>query len=245
MKTMQNYPEIGAESSNSISVPVKVQQKDGQQVVSARELYEFLSPTERFGNWCKRMFSYGFIESQDYTLLTFLHPQNNQELTDYALTIDCAKEIAMIQRTDKGKQARLYFIECEKQLQAERAKKEHDKQTKETTKLSRKIDKLLKEHDELKAYIVKVNTTPPVVPAVELKNKVLAGVKYITETPYAAKRFQDVYDDFLKDLKHIYNIPLDRMYARPGEDAIDTLIREGYTRQLDELATYKYTSRPQ
>ena len=86
------------------------------KVVSARELHSFLESKERFSKWIERMFEYGFEEYKDYTLYKNVHPQNLQEIIDYALTLDCAKEISMIQRSEKGKQARQYFIACEKKL---------------------------------------------------------------------------------------------------------------------------------
>lgn len=97
---------------------IPITENNGMAAVSARALYEFLMPTERFGNWCKRVFEYGFSINIDFTPLTFSHPQNKQVLDDYALTLDCAKEIAMIQRTDRGKQARQYFIEVEKRYRS-------------------------------------------------------------------------------------------------------------------------------
>ncbi len=90
----------------------------GSQVVSARELYEFLEVKAQFTDWCKRMFEYGFVENQDYVLLlkNVKQTRGGQNAIDYALTLDTSKEIAMLQRSDKGKLARQYFIECEKQL---------------------------------------------------------------------------------------------------------------------------------
>lgn len=90
--------------------------EQGSQVVSARELYQFLEVKTPFRMWSDRMFEYGFENGKDYTPYIFVHPQNKQETADYALTLDTAKEIAMLQRTEKGKQARQYFIECEKAL---------------------------------------------------------------------------------------------------------------------------------
>lgn len=87
-----------------------------------KELYEFLGISSNFSTWCKRMFEYGFTENQDYTLLSNFGTQNQRggsNAIDYALTLDTAKEIAMLQRSEKGKQARQYFIECEKQLKAQ------------------------------------------------------------------------------------------------------------------------------
>lgn len=87
----------------------------GEKVVSARALYEFLEIRRDFTTWCKKMFEYGFTEDVDYTRSG---ESVNQYVTrfDYALTLDTAKEIAMLQRSDKGKQARQYFIECERKL---------------------------------------------------------------------------------------------------------------------------------
>ena len=65
-----------------------------------------------------RMFEYGFEENIDYILVTQKKVTNNPknpftEQTDYIITVNMAKEICMIQRSEKCKQARLYFIECE------------------------------------------------------------------------------------------------------------------------------------
>ena len=80
-------------------------------IVSGRELYEFLEVKERFSKWWDRMIGYGFDKGVDYTPYQKVHPQNKQEVTDYWMKLDMAKELSMIQRTDKGKMARQYFIE--------------------------------------------------------------------------------------------------------------------------------------
>lgn len=88
-----------------------------QQAVSARELYEFLEPTERFSSWFDRQLQYGFVENQDYLGCEVFNALARQNLKDYFLSVDMAKEISMIQRSDKGKQARQYFIQCERKAQ--------------------------------------------------------------------------------------------------------------------------------
>ncbi|MGV4405258.1 phage antirepressor KilAC domain-containing protein [Ornithobacterium rhinotracheale] len=95
---------------------IKITEQNGKQAVSARELHQFLESDERFSKWFERMISYGFMQGVDYQGCTFWYAPANQTLTDYALTIDTAKEISMLQRSEKGKQARRYFIECEKKL---------------------------------------------------------------------------------------------------------------------------------
>lgn len=83
--------------------------------VSARELHEFLEIDTRFNDWFHRMTDYGFTEGMDfYSFLSKTSEQGGRPSTDYQLTIDMAKELAMIQRNDKGRQARQYFIQIEK-----------------------------------------------------------------------------------------------------------------------------------
>lgn len=90
---------------------IKISDYNGKKAVSARDLYDFLLPETPFHKWILRMFEYGFDENKDWTKLS----SENQEFKYvYVLSIDCAKEISMIQRTERGKQARLYFIAMEK-----------------------------------------------------------------------------------------------------------------------------------
>ena len=94
---------------------IKITEKEGQQLVSARELHEFLEIGQDFTSWMKRMIEYGFEEGKDFTLI-LVKSTGGRPSQDYALTIEMAKEISMIQRSEKGKQARQYFINCEKKL---------------------------------------------------------------------------------------------------------------------------------
>ena len=93
---------------------IKIEEKDGVQLVSARELYKFLEITERFQQWIdKKVEKYNFIENKDYIGCKFFNTLARQELQDYLLKIPMAKELAMLQNNEKGKQAREYFIKCE------------------------------------------------------------------------------------------------------------------------------------
>lgn len=94
---------------------IKITERDGKQAVSARELYSFLEIQTPFTMWAERMFEYGFTENVDYVSLSQKSekPQGGRPQIDYALSISCAKEISMLQRNEKGKQARQYFIEAE------------------------------------------------------------------------------------------------------------------------------------
>lgn len=90
--------------------------ENNEQLVSARELHEFLESKERFSKWFDKMLGYGFEEGVDYTPYQTVHPQNLQDISDFVLKIDMAKEISMVSKLEKGKIARKYFIECERKL---------------------------------------------------------------------------------------------------------------------------------
>lgn len=86
-----------------------------ENLVDGRSLHEFLQVETPFKKWIDRMLEYGFVEGVDFwTKMSETLPQGGRPATEYDLTIDMAKEISMLQRTERGKQARLYFIECEK-----------------------------------------------------------------------------------------------------------------------------------
>lgn len=94
---------------------------DGSTVetVSARELHEFLGSKQDFSTWIKnRIEKYEFVESVDYLLHKFMEqaPSGAKHKIDYYVSVAMAKELAMVENNDKGKQARKYFIECEKQV---------------------------------------------------------------------------------------------------------------------------------
>ena len=92
---------------------VKITEHNGNQAVSARDLHGYLEINTRFDTWINRMFDYGFEEGLDFcTILS--ESTGGRPSTNYVLTLDCAKEISMLQRNDKGKEARKYFIEVEK-----------------------------------------------------------------------------------------------------------------------------------
>lgn len=103
--------------------------KENEQLVNGRELHEFLEVATEYKKWFGRMAEYGFVENIDFIRVTQKCPTPGgiQNITDHAMKLDMAKEISMIQRTEKGKQARQYFIQVEK---------EYKQQLLDTSKLS-------------------------------------------------------------------------------------------------------------
>lgn len=126
---------------------------NGNSVVSGRDLHDFLEVKTAYKDWFPRMCEYGFIDGKDFSSI-LSESTGGRPRVDHAMTLDMAKEISMIQRTEKGKQARQYFIEVEK------AYKEKYKlpQTPEeklaltmqvTLRLDKRVGKLEKSIDEI------------------------------------------------------------------------------------------------
>ena len=87
-----------------------------EPVVSGRQLHEALEVKTEYKKWFSRMTEYGFNENEDFLRVTqkCRTPGGLQEMADHVIKLDMAKEIAMIQRTERGKQIRQYFIQVEK-----------------------------------------------------------------------------------------------------------------------------------
>jgi len=85
-------------------------------LVDARALHRFLEVEARFNDWiARRVSEYGFQEGEDfYSVLS--KSSGGRPGREYRITLDMGKELAMVERNDKGRQARRYFIECEKRL---------------------------------------------------------------------------------------------------------------------------------
>lgn len=97
---------------------IKVTTNDNHEpVVSGRNLHEALGVNSNYTTWFERMTEYGFTENEDYSLLSNFGNQTGRgghNKVDHVIKLDMAKEIAMIQRTEKGKEVRQYFIQVEK-----------------------------------------------------------------------------------------------------------------------------------
>lgn len=106
---------------------IKVQNHEGKNIVSARAVWQFLQAKRQFADWIKaRIIKYGLIEGQDYETVS-VNADNfaslngeakryGQNAIEYYLTLDTAKQLAMVEGNAKGREARQYFIDCEKAL---------------------------------------------------------------------------------------------------------------------------------
>ena len=94
---------------------IPLTENDGVSAVMGRDLHKFLEVGKDYSTWFKDMAEYGFVAGQDFSPISGnTSPAGGRPRIEHIVSLDMAKEISMIQRTDKGKQARQYFIECEK-----------------------------------------------------------------------------------------------------------------------------------
>jgi len=97
-------------------IPIQKEEVGGSEVktVNARDLHLFLESRQEFANWIRnRIGEYGFVDGRDF--LTILSKSNGgRPRREFYITLDMAKELSMVERNAKGKQARQYFIECER-----------------------------------------------------------------------------------------------------------------------------------
>lgn len=96
---------------------IKITEHNGKRAVNARELHQFLESKYQFANWIQeRITKYGFVENQDYEVFkeNLKNSNGGRPQIEYALSVDMAKELSMVENNEKGRLARKYFIECEK-----------------------------------------------------------------------------------------------------------------------------------
>lgn len=124
-KNLNDAPMLGAFVNQSEEIKVegfeliKVEERDGKQAINARELHEKLGNKKQFANWIQlRIEQYGFVENQDFQVFNQKVKNSNggRSRKEYALSLDMAKELCMIENNEKGRMIRKYFIEVEKKV---------------------------------------------------------------------------------------------------------------------------------
>ena len=103
----------GDSRSNVSGELIPLTESDGVSAVMGRDLHKFLEVKTLYKDWMPRMIEYGFVAGQDFSA-KMSESTGGRPSQDHIISLDMAKEISMIQRTAKGKQARQYFIECER-----------------------------------------------------------------------------------------------------------------------------------
>ena len=104
-------------NSNLIPVFNGLIQNQPVQLCNARELHAYLEIGKEYANWIKdRINEYGFIQDEDYFVIT--ERTNGRPRKEYHITLDMGKELGMVERNERGRQIRQYFIRCERTLKA-------------------------------------------------------------------------------------------------------------------------------
>ena len=164
------------------------------QMVDARTLHGFLEVRSNFRDWIRnRIEEYGFAEDADYLTLKFERQVPHQggtrktQVIDYHLTLDTAKEMAMVERNDKGREARRYFIECERKLLEAKGKEAlpHDRNAKPFQQVNpSSLAQLRRIAPHLaQAYLIECGVTPDYV------GSLLANPNGYPQTP---RRLEDI-----------------------------------------------------
>lgn len=113
-------------------LPIKIKEKDGCQVIDARELHNYLEVGRDYSNWVKgRIKEYGFIENEDFEVFAQIgeNSKGGRPAKEYAITLDMGKELAMVEKNEKGREARKYFIAVEKAFKEELLQKLEETQS--------------------------------------------------------------------------------------------------------------------
>lgn len=145
---------------------LKVNYDNDRITLSARELHEFLGVSTRYNDWIKRMVEYGFNENTDYQAITqkrVTAQGNETSFIDHEITLDMAKEIAMIQRSDKGKEVRQYFLELERRWNSPEAvmNRALEYSRKQVKALMEEKQGLIEENKELKPKALFADAVSP------------------------------------------------------------------------------------
>ena len=134
-KRLDNVPMAGAFVNQSENFKVvEIIEHDGKQAVDARELRQKLGNKRKFADWMKqRIEQYGFVESQDFEVFHNIVKNSNggRPSDEYALSLDMAKELCMIENNEQGRLFRKYFIEVEKAARAKYEEEQLDKKASE------------------------------------------------------------------------------------------------------------------
>lgn len=217
---------------------IKVTVQNDQQLVSARELHKGLGLTTRFSKWVEQNFK-DFEFGADFTGVTTVTSVNNgakQELQDYALTIDMAKQLCLLSRTQKGKEYREYLIEVEKKwnnpdmivqraltiatnrvkLLESKNKKLEDTNAKQAAKIARDADDVV--------FAKAIRYSHHAIPVGEL-------AEILTQNGFVIGRnqlFQLLREEkYLSSFNHSWNVPMTQMVKRGLFRITHNLTRDG------------------
>lgn len=195
---------------------IKITKDDnGNSVVSGRDLHEFLEVKTAYKDWFPRMCEYGFTDGKDFSSI-LSESTGGRPRVDHAMTLDMAKEISMIQRTERGKQARQYFIDVEKEYKKQIGQSQF-RLPKNLTEMSTMFFDVMKDQDKkIEEQSEKVNflmdlsglTSPRNKELTKARNKKIIQVCGGSESnSYQDKSLRSkLYNELFKSYRHRFDV---------------------------------------
>ena len=200
---------------------IKVLEKDGEKLVSARELHEFLEVGRDFSTWIKeRIAKFGFEEGIDFSpILGNSTESTGRPKIEYVLKLDMAKELSMVENNEKGRQARKYFIEVEKQFNKQKLPQTYKEALLELVRVEEEREQLLllnKEQQETIDYqqetiIHKEDVIISLVDETELANKRQRITQIVR---FRSKNYQDRYRLLYHEFEKKFHVNLEMRLER-------------------------------
>ena len=223
---------------------IPINEHNGKKAVDARLLHQYLESKREFTTWIKdRIKKYGFIENQDYVVFDEIvkNPNGGRPLTEYVLTLSCAKELAMVEGSKKGQEARRYFIACEEKLQElANPKSQLDilvesaialrEQEKRLSTVEGKVDSIIQRQEEAEKELKALPIASEVVPELPLRDKIRLLVnRYCSATGLLQKQ---VWDNIYQTMYYNYHIAVKAYKKAKNESWIDIAEKRGF---LDKM----------
>lgn len=193
---------------------IKVTEKQGQQLVSARELHEFLEVGRDFTTWIKaRIEKYDFVENEDFTIISLAHQNGGaHNKLEYVIKLDMAKELSMVENNEKGRKARKYFIEVEKTFKKLPVMSKLEmivEIAQSQVETNKRIDRLENTMtiDSAKARAIQRKVGRRVVERIEKLEKIDSfGIKFLGITEWEKKISRKLFANIYRDLKNKFAV---------------------------------------
>lgn len=234
---------------------IPIRDHEGKKAVSARELHLFLGSKKQFADWIKhRILKYELIEDVDYQSFS-LNGESGGKSIEYALTLDAAKELSMVEGNTKGKEARKYFIACEKELKenqrpltsaeqflklAQISVELEQKQREQDVKIDnidQKLNQLLELQASNEASLMAIPLSSESVPEVKTRDRVRMMVNKRANALSLSQ--QKVWDDLYHDLYYRYGVSIRSYSKRKSESYLDVAERLGHSDKLYAIISEK------
>ena len=209
------------DNTTNVGALIPISENNGKQAVSARDLHAFLESKQDFSTWIKnRIEKYDLVENEDYVTAPQIYGTANgghSTRLEYALTIDAAKELSMVEGNERGKEARKYFIACEKKLKEQQKPMtsaqmfalqaninlEYENRI---SNVEKRLDAIEQERDENGKILLEVSVSSEQIPDMTLRDKIRQLVNNYASA--SNTRQQDVWHKVYTQLYYLYHISI-------------------------------------